>query len=412
MEKVILHCDLNCFFASVEMLYHPEYRNVPMAIAGDPENRHGIILAKNVLAKKKGVKTAEAIHEAKRKCPNLVIRTPDYESYDYFSQKVRQLYYEYTDRVEPFGMDECWLDVTESIKYFGSLENIVKQILFRVKNEIGLTLSIGISFNKIYAKLGSDLAVEDSSCQIKELKDIENLPATDLLCVGHATGEILKSYGIFTIGDLARKPISYLKSVLGKNGETLYYFANGYDLSEVKRFNQEEDAPKSIGNSITTIRDLYDLDDVKLTLNILSESVAARLKESGMYFKVVHLYARNKKLEVKSAQVTLNENSDLAKDVFDNALKLFEANFDFKVPFRSLGVSISKLSFQKEHSQYNLFEDNVYSLKQRNEEIAIEDIRRRFGHNSISKLRQLEDCELSSCDPKNEHTFFPVSYFR
>lgn len=412
MKKVILHCDLNCFFASVEMLYHPEFRNVPMAIAGDPENRHGIILAKNVPAKLKGVKTAEAIHEAKAKCPNLIIRTPNYQDYDYFSNKVRSLYYEYTDRVEPFGMDECWLDISESVKLFGSVENIVKQILQRVKDEIGLTLSIGIANNKIYAKLGSDLAKEDSYYIVDGLEKIKNLPANDLLNVGHHTYETLKSYGIYTIGDIAKKPIGYLKGILGKAGETLYYFANGYDLSEVSLYDADYEVIKSIGNSMTAIRDLYDIDDLKLILTVLCDSVSARLREQGMYFKVVHLYVRNKKLESRSAQITLKENSDLAKDIFDNAIMLFENNFDFTIPYRSIGVSVSKLSFQKEVSQIDLFEKVTYSLKRKNEELALENIRRRFGYHSISTLRVLEDTELSDFDPKNEHTFFPVSYFR
>ena len=264
MKKLILHCDLNCFYASVEMLYHPELRNVPMAIAGDPENRHGIILAKNVLAKKAGVKTAEAIFEAKKKCPNLVIRTPDYNKYAYFSDKVKSLYYEYTDKVEAFGPDECWLDISGSVKYFGSIQYIVNEILRRVKEEIGLTLSIGVSNNKIWAKLGSDLAKEDSYYVISRLEDIENLEAGDLLGVGYHTYEKLKEYGIYTIGDIAKKPIDYFKKILGKNGETLWYFANGYDLSDVKGYYEPEETIKSIGNSSTTIRDIYDLDDLKI----------------------------------------------------------------------------------------------------------------------------------------------------
>lgn len=383
-----------------------------MAIAGDPENRHGIILAKNVPAKKMGVKTAEAIHEAKSKCPNLIIRTPDYDSYEHFSKKVRELYYEYTDRVEPFGMDECWLDITESIKLFGSIENIVTQILNRVKIEIGLTLSIGIADNKIYAKLGSDLAPEDSYYIVDSLEKIKDLPASDILNVGYHTYETLKSYGIFTIGELANAPINYLKGILGKIGETLYYFANGYDLSEVSLYNADYEVIKSIGNSMTAVRDLYDMDDLKLILTLLCDSISSRLRDQGMYFKVVHLYVRNKKLESKSAQITLKENSDLGKDIFNAAIKLFNNNFDFTIPYRSIGISVTKLSFKKEASQTNLFEDNTYSLKQKKQELALEDIRRRFGYHSISSLRVLEDIELSNFDLKNEHTFFPVSYFR
>ena len=394
------------------MLYHPEFRNVPMAIAGDPENRHGIILAKNVIAKKMGVKTAEAIHEAKKKCPKLVIRTPDYESYEYFSNKVREIYYEYTDKVESFGMDECWLDITSSIKLYGSYLNIVKQILNRVKIEIGLTLSIGIADNKIYAKLGSDLAKEDSYYIIKDINTIKDLPANNLLNVGHHTYERLKAYDIYTIGDIANKSINYLQEILGKYGETLYYFANGYDLSEVSSYDDEYEQIKSIGNSMTAVRDLYDMDDVKLILTILCDSVSSRARDLGMYFKTIHLYVRNKKLESHSVQTTLIENSDLGKDIFNNCLVLFNNNFDFTIPYRSIGVSVSKLSFKKEASQINIYGKNMYSLKQKKEETALEDIRRRFGYHSISTLRVLEDIDLSNFNPKEEHTFFPSSYFR
>ena len=412
MPKVILHCDLNCFFASVEMLYHPEYRNVPMAIAGDPENRHGIILTKNVPAKKMGVKTAETIMEAKKKCPNLIIRQPDYDSYMYFSRKVKDLYYEYTDRIESFGIDEAWLDISESIKYFGSIKFIVEDILRRVKEEIGLTLSIGVSNNKIWAKLGSDIAKEDSYFVISKLEDVENCDAGDLLNCGSKTAERLKSYGIYTIGDIAKSSAKYMKGILGKFGETLWYFANGYDLSEVRLYKQGEDVIKSIGNSTTTIRDIYDLDDLKLILTILADSVSSRVKDAGMFYKTIHLYVRNKKLEWRSMQMTLKENSDLAKDIFESALKLFEKNeLDFKIPYRSIGVSVSNLSFRKEASEIDIYGNARYSLKEKNKDLALEDIRRRFGYHSISTLRVLEDTELSNFDPKSEHLTFPVSYF-
>lgn len=412
MKKIILHCDLNCFYASVEMLYHPELRNVPMAIAGDPENRHGIILAKNVLAKKCGVKTAEAIFEAKNKCPNLIIRTPDYESYAYFSQKLKDLYYEYTDKVEAFGPDECWLDISGSIKYFGSIKNIVVEILNRVKNEIGLTLSIGVSNNKIWSKLGSDIANENEYFVISSLDDIKDLPASDLLGVGFHTYEKLKNYGIYTINDLANADIRYLKNILGKNGETLWCFANGYDLSEVKRYDDYHEEIKSIGNSTTTIRDIYDLDDLKIIIKVLSDSIASRIKDVGLYYKTINLYLRDKKLQWRSVQKTLKENTDLASDIYYGALELFEKNnFDFKIPYRSIGIAVTKLSNKKDASFIDINGDCIYSLKEKQKDLAIENIRRRFGHYAISNLRLLSDKELSHFDPKNEHTVHPVSYF-
>ena len=402
MNKVILHCDLNCFFASVEMLHHPEYRNIPMAVAGDPKHRHGIILAKNVPAKRKGIKTAETIGEALKKCPELIILKPSYDSYEYFSEKVRDLYYEYTDRIEPFGIDECWLDITGSIAYFGSVEKIVNELLYRVKNEIGLTLSIGVSYNRVYAKLGSDLAKEDSACYISSLKDIEHLPAGSLLGVGYHTGEKLKTYGLYTIGDVAKKPLPYLKEILGKWGESLYCYANGYESDPIPRYKEVTEEVKSIGNSMTSIRDLKNMEDFKIVLSVLCDSVSARVRAKKMYFRTVHLQVRTRKLEVRTMQMRLKENSDLGKDIFNCAVTLFEKNCDFSIPYRSIGVSVSSLSFQKDVFQTSLFEKGGYSIKQKKEETARDAIRERFGHYALSSLRVLEDAGLSSFIPKNE----------
>ena len=412
-QRVILHCDLNCFFASVEMLYNPELRNVPMAIAGDAENRHGIILAKNYPAKKMGVLTAEPIWKAKQKCPNLIIREPNYDNYQYFSKKVRALYYEYTDKVESFGLDECWLDISESIKLFGSIKNIVIDILKRIKEEIGLTLSIGVSNNKIWSKLGSDIAGESEYYVISDLKDIENLSADSILNVGTHTYEKLKSYGLYTIGDVAKCSCNYLESILGKCGEMIWYFANGYDLSEVSGYDEPYEIVKSIGNSSTTIRDIYDMDDLKVVITILADSVASRVKDAGMYFKTVHLNLRNKKLEWRTMQITLKENSDLESTIFKAAVDLFyKNNLNFNVPYRAIGISVSNLSFKKEVSSIRLFEDDSYSLKEKSIDNALDSIRNRYGYHSVSKLRLLEQPELSSFDIKNEHTVSPVSYFR
>lgn len=383
-----------------------------MAVAGDPDFRHGIILAKNVLAKNKGIKTGEVIFEAKKKCPNLIICKPNYENYTYYSKRVKNIYYEYTDKVESFGLDECWLDITESIKYFGSIAKIVLDILNRIKEEIGLTLSIGVSYNKIYAKLGSDLAKEDSYYVIADKKDIYHLPVNTLLGIGNSTNKILAQHNIYIIKDIIDSNISDLTKILGKWGETLYYFASGLDLSEVKKYDEDYDEVKSIGNSSTSIRDLENLDDIKMMLKVLSESVASRCKEAGIYFKVVHLNVRDNKLKCRTIQKKLNENTNLAKDIFKTAIELFEKNCDFKYPYRSIGVSVSKLSFEKDNSQIDLFNENNYSLKQLKEENAIDIIRKRFGYYSISSLRVIEDRALTNFNPKDEHTIFPLSYFK
>lgn len=398
MNRVILHCDLNCFFASVEMLYYPQYRNVPMAIGGDQDRRHGIILAKNVLAKQKGIKTAESIVEARKKCPELVIREADYDSYMYFSDKVKQVYYQYTDKVEPFGIDECWLDISESVPYFGSVDKIVKQLLFRIKNELGLTISIGIADNRYYAKLGSDLAKEDSLCYVNSLKDIEYMSADSLLGVGKHMYETLKSYNIKTIGDLANKPVSYLIEHFGKYGLSLHNIANGIDNEEFSSFFHEEETPKSISHTITSYKDISDIDELKLVLTAVSEHVATDLRKQGLYYSTVHIFLRDNRMNARTIQETLKENSDLAKDIFNVSLKLFERECNFKIPYRAVGVAVSKLSDHKQICQTSLFEESCYSIKQKKKEQAMDDIRRRFGDKSILSLRMLQDKKLSGVE--------------
>jgi len=410
MKRVILHCDLNCFFASVEMLYNPHLRNVPMAVAGDPKRRHGIILAKNVPAKQRGIKTAETINDAKKKCPELIIRKPDYDSYSFFSKRVRSLYYEFTDLVEPFGMDECWLDITSSIRYFGSVETIVSEILRRVREEIGLTLSIGVADNKVYAKLGSDLAKEDSAFFIRCPEDVFSLPAEDLLYVGKSAITRLHSHAIYTIGDIAKQPRGRLEDLLGKWGTTLWNYANGKDDSPVSRYGVHDDTVRSIGNSTTSVRDLYDMDDLKLVLTGLCDSVSSRLRKQGLYFRTVCLQLRDIHLHTRSIRTTLTENSDLGKTIFDCCIKLFQERCDFSVPYRSIGVSVSGLSATKDTVQLDLLKEEEDPERIRKKEQAMEEIRRRFGYHSVSTLRMLEDRELSETGTEDEYTFFPSSF--
>ncbi len=402
MRRIILHCDLNCFYASVEMLYHPKLRNVPMAVAGSIEERHGIILAKNPLAKKRGVKTAETIAEALKKCPELVLCEPRYDDYRYFSHKVRDLYYEYTDRIESFGADECWLDITESIPYFGSIARIVTELLSRVKEEIGLTLSIGVSFNKIYAKLGSDLAVEDSYRVIESIEDIRGLPSSALLGVGKSTYEQLKRYHLDTIGDIADSSPVYLTKILGKWGEELYHYATGNYDSEVRKIDDVHREVKSIGNSSTGFRDLRGESDVRLMLKKLCENVAERARRQGFYFRTVHLSLRDSDLKKTTCQTVLKENSDLAKDIFENAWMLFLKNGSLNKSYRSIGVSVSTLSHEKDASEISLDGTIAYREKDRNGELAIEEIRRRFGRKAVSSLRFLEDRRLADLEEEDE----------
>ena len=242
MERVIFHCDLNNFYASVECLHHPQYRNIPMAVGGDVEKRHGIILAKNMLAKKAGVTTGEALWQAMQKCPNLTIVKPNFSLYLRFSRLVREIYADYTDRIESFGIDEVWMDVTESVKLFGDPVELANTIRQRIKEEVGITASIGVSFNKVFAKLGSDYKKPDATTVITR-DNMEQvvfpLPVEDLLYVGRATTQKMHLMGIMTIGDCARTDVGLLKRRFGKWGEYLWRFANGLDNSPVLTYRQE-----------------------------------------------------------------------------------------------------------------------------------------------------------------------------
>jgi DNA polymerase-4 len=253
MDRTILHCDLNGFYASVECLSRPELKDVPMAVSGNPENRHGIILAKNELAKKFGIITAETVWQAKKKCPGLVLVPPHHDKYYEYSKRVNELYGKFTDMVEPFGIDESWLDVTGSLHLFGSGKDIADKIRENIKSQLELTVSVGVSFNKIFAKLGSDYKKPDATTVIsrENYKDIIfPLPVSDLLYVGKAATEALAKYGITTIGQLANYNKQVISANLGKMGEMIHDYANGIDDGPVS-FAHDEQAAKSVGNGMT-----------------------------------------------------------------------------------------------------------------------------------------------------------------
>lgn len=415
MERIILHCDLNCFYASVEMAENPELRKIPIAVGGDAEKRHGIILAKNYPAKAYGIKTGETLNAAYDKCPSLTIIKPRFKQYIKYSRMVKKIFYDYTDKIESFGIDEAWLDITHSIKLFNSYEAIAFEIKERIKRELGLTLSIGIGNNKIYAKLGSDLAGENEIVTLfnhEKEKKVFPLPVNDLLYVGKSTYSRLQLMGINTIGELATTDIDFLKHHFGKGGEILWVFANGLDTSEVAQSDYEATV-KSVGNSTTAVRDLQNFDDVRIIFTVLADSVAARLREQGLYAKCISISVRTNKLKWSSAQITLNQATDVSVTILETALKLFKKNYDFKIPLRSLGIKASSLTDCLKTRQYSLFEDNEqYDEKAKILESTMDSIRSRFGHASISNLRVLCDPELSGFDPKNDHTIHPEAYFR
>lgn len=400
-------------YASVEMLYHPEYAGHPLTVGGDPEARHGIILTANYIAKKKGVKTGQALWQAKIACSDLVIVPPRMDLYLKFSSMLREIYGEYTNLVEPYGCDEAWLDVTDSTVLKGGGRKIAEEISRRVKRELGITVSIGISWNKIFAKLGSDYKKPDGITAFtkenyKEL--LWRLPAADLLYVGRSTRNTLNRYGIKTIGELALSDPKFLERLLGKMGLVLYTFANGWDESPVSP--QGYEAPvKSIGNSTTTPRDLENNLDVQIVLMALAESVAARLRKHGFKCKVVSISIRDNGLYSFSRQKKLERPTDITNEIMKAANELFREHYNWQHPIRSLGVRAESLVLSDIPIQFNLFVSEEQREKQEKMDQAVDDIRRRFGYFSVQKAFMYQDKALASLDAQSSHTVHPIGYF-
>lgn len=406
--RTVLHSDLNNFYASVECAYNPALKEVPLAVCGDPEARHGIVLAKNQLAKGMGVATGEAIWQARQKCPGLRVLPPDFRKYVRFAQMMREIYAEYTDYIEPFGLDEAWLDVSGHRR---SGAEIADELRRRAKAELGLTLSVGVSFNKVFAKLGSDMRKPDATTVISPENYREKvwpLPVEALLYVGPATRRKLRSRNICTIGDLARCDLSALRFALGRNGEMIWNYARGNDHSPVLAMG-EAAMIKSVGNSATPPRDLKNDRDVRLMLLVLSESVAERLRAQNLRGDVVTLQLRDCDLNTISCQRKLKRATALSEEIAAHAQALFRERYHWERPIRSLGVSVSGLAAENGVQQLSMFperdRERRYDL-----EIAVEDIRRRFGHCVISRASLLADAGINAINPRDDHVIFPVGW--
>ena len=386
MDRVILHCDCNGFFASVETVLNPEYKNVPMAVCGSEELRHGIVLAKNELAKKYGIQTAETVWSAKRKCPSLVIAPPHHEEYMKFSRRVNEIYARYTDQIEPFGIDESWLDVTRSQKLFGTGEEIANRIREDVKREIGITVSVGVSFNKVFAKLGSDYKKPDATTVIsrENFKEIVYpLPASDLLFVGKKTAEVLRGMGIRTVGELASVSESILKTKFGKGGEMLYKYSRGLDVSPV---TPEREEAKSVGNGFTFRHDLVSREECRVGIDFLSDEIGRRLRAKGMKCATVQLTIKDEFLHSIQRQRPQNPPSDIAREIADTAYKILLDEWSDTRPIRMITVTASNLVHPEDLAeQIDMFAPTVNEdrekLKKREE--TIDKIRQKFGTASI-----------------------------
>lgn len=412
--RTILHVDLNNFYASVECLYNPALRGKPVAVAGDPANRHGIILAKNMPAKKLGVKTGEAIWQAKNKVPDLICVPPQYDKYLRFSRAARKIYYRFTNQVESFGIDEAWLDVSGSVNLFGSGPEIAEKIRQTMKNELGLTVSIGVSWNKIFAKFGSDYKKPDAVTCIRQdnYQDIIwPKPASDLLYVGHATERKLKGIAILTIGDLAKRDPALLKLSLGKWGLILSDFARGLDTSPVRTID-ERSAVKSIGNGVTTPRDITNADDAKIVYICLAESVAARLRENALKCTGVEITLRDSSLYTVTRQMKLPYPTCYVEDILNAAMQLLNRNYDFyqNKHLRSIGLRGINLVTAETGYQLDMFAPDTTDKKDKLAK-AVDQLRRRFGHDAVLRAATLLDNKLR-INPKDDHVIHPYSYFR
>jgi len=413
MPRNILHVDCNCFYAAVEVQRRPELRGKPVAVCGDQEARHGIVLTATYPAKRRGVKVGMAIWQAHQVCPDLVVLPPDMSEYIRFSRMAREIYEDYTDQVESFGLDENWLDVTDSTGLFGSSVAIATEISNRIKFELGITVSIGVANNKITAKLGSDYEKPDAITRIEQdnyREIVYPLPVEDLLYVGPATSRKLRAIGISTIGALAEAPEEILIHRLGKMGAVLSMFARGHDASPVQQTDFISTI-KSVGNSATTPRDLVCDDDVKLMLLLLSESVAARMRELASKCTVVEVSVRDTELVSFCRQRKLLAPTCASTEIAQVAFELFQANYHWLKPIRSIGVRGSGLVPADACVQLSLYTDDVRRQKLERLDLAVDAIRHRYGYMSLQRALIFSDPLLGRINPKDDHTVHPVGFF-
>ena len=399
-DRVILHCDLNNFYASVELLTKPELKDKPVAVCGSVERRHGIVLAKNYVAKRFGIKTAQTVWQAEKLCPDLVIMDAHYEKYKMYSHKVREILYEFTDIVEPFGPDESWLDVSGSVRLFGSGEEIAYKIKDKIKAETGLTVSVGVSFNKVFAKLGSDYKKPDAVTVISKenFKDmIFGLPADSMIGVGRHTYSKLQRIGITTLGELAASDRRTLKSELGVMGEKLWYYANGLDMSPVISQNDLPDV-KSISRSTTNKADLFNNEDVWKTFIGLSEDISRQLEANDFYALKLTVMVRDESLSWESYTKTLDNPIHLSIDIAREAMAVFNAHYDWRSSVHSIGIAVSELISSSEPVQISFYSSDTAENNFLEKEC--ESIRERFGKNAIQKA-SLIDFNVNINEQKN-----------
>ncbi len=393
--RAILHSDLNCFYASVEMMLDPSLRGKAVAVCGSTESRHGIVLAKSEKAKKAGVKTGMVNWEARQCCPGLIMVPPQYEEYLKYSALTRAIYYRYTDQVEPFGMDECWCDVTHS-GLMGTPMEIAEEIRQTVKEELGLTVSIGVSFNKIFAKLGSDMKKPDAITEITQENFREKvwpLPASELLYVGRATDIKLARYGIHTIGDIASTDPMFLKQLLGVNGLALWRYASGTDTSRV--MHKDFVSPiKSVGRGITCSADLNSEEEVWKVMLELSQDLGHRLRVHQLKATGVQISIRNSELGFRQYQCRLELPTRSPMEIALAGRELLREHYTWSMPIRAVTIRGINLIPQSDPEQTTLFIDYEKRLRRDRLDTAVEEIRRRFGKHAVYSAVLMGDLKM------------------
>ena len=411
MKRIILHCDLNNFYASVECVKNPKLKGKCVAVCGSEDDRHGIVLAKSQPAKILGVKTGDTIIEARRKCGNLIVVRPDFDAYYDYSEKVKSIYSRYTDLIEPFGMDECWLDVSGSVNLFGDGFTIAEEIRESVRKETGLTISVGVSFNKVFAKLGSDMKKPDATTVISKenyKEKVWSLNANEMIFVGRRTFKTLQKYGIITIGDIATTQPEFMKKILGKNGFDLWLYANGLDLSPVSHIDSKP-VPQSVSRGITCMESLLSVCEAERVIAELSVKVSKNLR-------CEHLLATGVQLAIKEDTLTVQQYSDNlefpthnAKEIYETAQKLLYKKHIWKRNIRALTVRTYNLVKEENFQQLHIDFDIDTHEKVCVVDNTLNGIRKKLGNDKIFNGCRLYGTKMPT--GKSEHSSLPPASF-
>lgn len=391
-ERVIFHCDANSFYASVEEAHNPDLKGKPVAVSGNPKTRTGIILTKNETAKKFGVLTGEAIWQAKSKCPNLICVPPHHKLYEEYSQQLRQIYEKYTDRVESFGIDECWLDVTETLKFFGDKQTLADQIRAEVKESLNITISVGVSFGKLFAKLGSDLKKPDATTIITRenyKQIIYPLPVNSIIGIGKRLKERFDKLGVVQLGDITLLPDSILKKKFGIIGLDLKQKLCGNDQDQVKKFDDHTPA-KSVGNGTTTITDIYSRAEILSVVSALCDEISTRLRRSNFNAQGLSVTLKTADFKYFNQTLHLDFCTNSLCDLITFSMKILDSFWQYNLPVRAIRICAYNLS-SAQTIQLNMFSN---TQKKDSLNAGLDKVRQKYGYYSIMPASTLKNSHI------------------